>query len=127
MFMLRNRAPDRFALGKTNLKGLNAIGKMEKRRLKKKSRAQWEAERASVSPAQVRARIDRKVEGLHAEVEAQRAREYERLSPETREAWERFEELRDRDFERLRPDADMLRSLARGRRKRMTKQSGSSD
>ena len=116
MFMLRNRAPERFAQGKANLKGLNAIGKMEKRRLKKKWRAQWEAERASVSPAQVRARIDRKVEGLRAEVEAKRKREWERLSEETREAWERFEELRNRDLDRLRADEDMRRRVHEGPR-----------
>src|SRR6056297_3292124 len=42
MFILRNRAPERFGQGKSNLKGLNAIGKMEKRRLKKKWRKKWE-------------------------------------------------------------------------------------
>lgn len=113
MFMLRNRAPDRFAQGKANLKGLNAIGKMEKRRLKKKWRKQWEDERASVSPAEVRARIDRKVEGLRAEVEAQRKREWEQLSAETREAWERFETLRDRDLDALKADEEMRRRLER--------------
>ena len=48
MFMLRNRAPERFGNGINKgggeLKGLNAIGKMEKRRLKKKWRKAWEAE-----------------------------------------------------------------------------------
>ena len=113
MFMLRNRAPERFAQGKANLKGLNAVGKMEKRRLKKKWRAQWEAQRASVSSVEVRASIDRKVEGLRAEVEAQREREWEQLSPETRAAWERFEELRNRDLDAIKADTDTRRRLER--------------
>ena len=37
-FMLRNRAPDRFAEGRA--KGLNAVGQMELKRLKK----QWREE-----------------------------------------------------------------------------------
>ncbi len=60
MFMLRNRAPERFTEGRA--KGLNAIGKMELERKKKEWRAEWEAERKQVSPDQIRATLDRKVE-----------------------------------------------------------------
>ncbi|MEE4210403.1 MAG: hypothetical protein V2I43_14205 [Parvularcula sp.] len=111
MFLLRNRAPERFgaSVNGASLRGLNAVGKMEKRRLKKKWRKQWEAERRSqeaaqrrnVSVAEVRASIDRKVEEVRREVEAERAREWERFSPETREAWDRFVALRDADRERI--------------------------
>lgn len=121
MFMLRNRAPERFGNSVTkgggSLKGLNAVGKMEKRRLKKKWRRQWEEERAAssgITAAKVRATIDRKVEAIRQEVEARRAREWEQMSPETREAWERFVELRDADFERLQADDATRRALERG-------------
>jgi hypothetical protein len=123
MFMLRNRAPERFGNSVTkgggSLKGLNAVGKMEKRRLKKKWRKQWEAERAEkagVTAAEVRASIDRKIEGLRRQVEAERAREWEQMSAETREARRRFEELRDRDFARLQADEDFRRAHERGPR-----------
>ena len=43
MFMLRNRAPERFAEGRP--KGPDAVGKMERERLKKQWRKEWEAER----------------------------------------------------------------------------------
>lgn len=105
MFMLRNRAPDRFAQGKSSLKGLNAIGRQEKRRLKKKWRQkwrkQWEAERCGVSPAEVRKRLDKKLDGIRVAIEAERAAEWERLSDETRAAWEMFAQLRERDIETL--------------------------
>lgn len=123
MFMLRNRSPERFGAsangtrGGASLKGLNAVGKMEKRRLKKKWRKQWEEERAAkagVTAAEVRASIDRKIERLRRQVEAERAREWERMSAETREAWERFVELRDADFARLGVDESMRLGLERG-------------
>ncbi len=116
MFMLRNRAPERFAEG--GPQALNAVGKMEHERLRKELRAEWEAERAAknVSPAEVRASIDRKVEAIRADVERQRAAEWEQMSPETREAWKRFEELRDADFERLKYDAEMRRKHREGPR-----------
>ena len=42
MFMLRNRAPDRFSEGRA--KGLNAVGQMELKRLKKQWREEYERE-----------------------------------------------------------------------------------
>lgn len=121
MFMLRNRNPERFGVGVSggtgSTKGLNAVGKMEKRRLKKKWRKEWEEERAAKAGAtaqQIRASIDRKVEGLRRQVEAERAREWERMSAETRAAWERFVELRDADFARLGVDESMRLGLERG-------------
>ena len=121
MFMLRNRNPERFGVGvgggTGSTKGLNAVGKMEKRRLKKKWRKEWEEERAakaSVTAAEVRASIDRKVENLRRQVEAERAREWARMSAETRAAWKRFVELRDADFARLGADEAMRLGLERG-------------
>ena len=77
MFMLRNRAPARFAEG--TAKGMNALGKMETERLKKQWRAEWEAERNKVSPAQIRASIERKVEVLRQQVAAEQAAQWDAL------------------------------------------------
>ena len=96
MFMLRNRAPQRFAEGQA--KALNAIGTMEMKRLKKKWRKEWEAERASVSPAEVRASIERKVQSLRQQVDARQTAEWECLSEETRQAITRADELKARDL-----------------------------
>ncbi|MBD2841605.1 hypothetical protein [Erythrobacter rubeus] len=120
MFMLRNRAPERFGNSVTkgggDLKGLNAIGKMEKRRLKKKWRKEWEAERSTVSPEKVRARIDAKIEGLRVEIELRQQREWECLSEETRAAWDRFVELRDRDLDQAQADEEARMLVAEGPR-----------
>ena len=98
MFILRNRASDRFADGRP--KGLNAIDLMEVERLKKQWRKQWEAEQAAnqVTAAEVRARIDKKVEEVRRRVEKEQAAMWARLSDETRAAWERFVTLRERDL-----------------------------
>lgn len=126
MFMLRNRAPERFGNSVTkgggSLKGLNAVGRMEKRRLKakwrRKWRKQWEKEQSAngrgVSPAEVRASLDAKIDGLRREHELRWQREWEELSVDTRAAWERFVELRDADFERLAADEEKRRRLALG-------------
>ncbi|MEM6475723.1 MAG: hypothetical protein AAF687_06110 [Pseudomonadota bacterium] len=105
MFLLRNRAPARFGNSVTkgggSLKGLNAVGKMEKRRLKKKWRKKWEKQQRDVSPQEVRASIDRKVEAIRQECERKGAERWKRYSVETREAWERFEALKASDEARI--------------------------
>jgi len=115
MFMLRSRAPERFAEG--GARGLNAVGQMELRRKEKEWRAQWEAERAAAAPtpAEVRAAIDRKLAGLAAEHEARRAAAWAKLSEETRTAWDRFAALRDRDLVAMKADADTRRMLEQPR------------
>jgi hypothetical protein len=110
MFILRNRAPERFSEGAP--KGLNAVGKMEAERCKKQWREEWEAERCSISPAEVRAGIDRKVEAIRARLEGERAILWEQLSEETRAAWERFAELRARDIAAMEDEAGPQRLLA---------------
>jgi hypothetical protein len=106
MFILRNRAPDRFAEGKP--KAMNAVDQMEVERLKKQWRKEWEAEAERstrhVSHAEVCASIDRKIEEVRRVLEARRARQWERLTEETREAWARFVELRDRDLDAMQAD-----------------------
>jgi hypothetical protein len=120
MFMLRNRSPERFGHSVTkgggDLKGLNAVGKMEKRRLKKKWRKKWESKQRKVSPQAIRDSIDAKVAGIRAEIERERAREWEQMSEDTRKAWTEFERLRNRDFERLEADEAFRRRHERGPR-----------
>jgi len=68
MFILRNRAPERFTDG--GAKGLNAVGLMNLKRQKKQWRAEWEAEREAKapSPAEIRAVLDRKLAALKQQI-----------------------------------------------------------
>ncbi|WP_369025056.1 hypothetical protein [Qipengyuania sp. RANM35] len=98
MFMLRNRAPERFAEGRA--KGMNAVGQMDlerhRKRWRKELRREWEEEaaaeraRTAVSPAEVRASIERKVEAFRRQMEAT-------MSPRTLAAYAEFIRLRDED------------------------------
>ena len=103
MFMLRNRAPERFADGRP--RALNGMDHTRLHQEKTKWRKEWEAEQAAnnVSYEDVRAGIDRKIDEVRREVEAQQQREWDALSVETRAAWERFEELKARDLQAHRP------------------------
>ena len=86
--MLRNRAPERFAEGRA--KAMNAIGKMELKRKKKEWRAEWEAEQARVTPAEVRASIERKVKDTLALMERNH-------SPRAWAAWQEYKRIRAED------------------------------
>ena len=93
MFMLRNRSPERFADGRA--KGLNAIGKMDLEREKKKWRKQWEAERAANADKdeqQVLASLNAKLGQMHE-------RWWTQLSPRTRAAYEEYKRLEREDEE----------------------------
>lgn len=103
MFILRNRAPDRFAEGKP--KALNAIGQMEADRLKKQWRAEWEAEQRHVSAEDVRASIDPKIEEVRRRFQREAAHRWAALSEETRAAWAHFIALRNRDLAAMEADA----------------------
>ncbi len=72
MFLLRNRASKRFAASARP----NVATKGELARLKREWREEWEAEQARnhVSPEEIRASIDRKVEELRQRVMAAKAR-----------------------------------------------------
>jgi hypothetical protein len=106
MFILRNRAPERFSEGRriSGMGGLNAVGQVEVDRLKKQWRKEWEAEQANVSPAEVRASIDRKIEALRQRHAKDAAAMWAKLSDETRAAWEHFVALRTRDLDALAAD-----------------------
>ena len=112
MFILRNRAPERFATG-GGAKALNAVGQMEIKRLKKQWRKQWreewrkewEAEQHNVSPAEIRASIDRKIEDIRRRFQRESEHRWAALSAETRNAWAHFLSLRDRDLAVMQADA----------------------
>ncbi len=107
MFMLRNRAPQRFADG-GRAKGLSGLDHTTLEQHKRKWRKEWELEQQAkhtqVSTAEVRASIDRKVEEIRLRVQRERKREWDALSDETRAAWERFQELKARDMAAIDPD-----------------------
>jgi len=86
MFMLRNRAPERFAEGKA--KGLNAVGSMELKRLKQQWRKEWEEEKKREASYEhedeVLASIDRKLGKM-------RERRLFYMSPRTRALHDAYE------------------------------------
>lgn len=96
MFMLRNRAPERFTEGqlKHGAKGLNAVGKMQMKRLKQQWRAEWEAER---SPDGNGRSEDEVLEQLDTKLELMRQRYLAQMSPRTRAAFDRFKQLEAED------------------------------
>ena len=101
MFMLRARAPERYAHG-GGAKGMNAADKMDVARIKKQFQAEWAAEAAqarNVSAAEVRASIDRKIAEVRIRCAYERDRQWAKLSEETRAAWAQFVALRDRDLD----------------------------
>ncbi|WP_209347822.1 hypothetical protein [Pontixanthobacter sp. CEM42] len=104
MFILRNRAPERFAEG-GGAKGLNAVGKMELERKKKEWREEWEAERSKVA-AEARASYTRKFDAFRKSHEEKEAAKEACLTEETRQAFAHAEALKARDLARagLGPD-----------------------
>lgn len=100
MFMLRNRAPERFSEG--GARGLNAVDKMRLKRLKQAWREEWEAERRQKEPdiEQVRRELMNKVNAVKfAERKRWTEREWrlyglwqkERLRRRDRERWESYQ------------------------------------
>jgi len=94
MFMLRNRAPERFAEGKP--KGLNAVGKMELERLKKQWRKEWEAERNAAAGEEEAETL----RSLNTKLNASYENWYAQLSPRTRAAWKEYRRLEALDRKR---------------------------
>ena len=84
MFLLRNRAPKRFAADSWQKTGAATRGQLD--RLRKKWREEWEAERNDpVEIEKIRAGIARKFEKKREEVLDRRARELAEASDRTRE------------------------------------------
>ena len=86
MFILRNRAPERFAEGKP--KGLSAMDRMELTRLRNQWRKEWERERAAEQMRQEVATI----ESINAKIDLIRAKEEALESPRVRALREAYEE-----------------------------------
>ncbi|MEE1876243.1 hypothetical protein [Altererythrobacter litoralis] len=87
MFLLRNRAPERFAEGRAS--AMNAVDRMELARMKKQWRKQWEDEAKAneiADVAEARRIIDAKLEELRQRHMAREKLVWERLSDETRAA-----------------------------------------
>lgn len=101
MFLLNNRAPARFARGNNGqITGLARSGPSPSQlaRLKTQWRKEWEAEQHNVTPAEVRASIDRKIEDIRRRIARERPARRAALSEETLAAWAHFIALRDRDL-----------------------------
>ena len=84
MFMLRNRAPERFTGGKPN--GLNAVDKMQLTRLKKQWRKDWEREAAQAHASAAQATGDSFIE----RIELMHHRWFITLGPQARAAYRQF-------------------------------------
>jgi hypothetical protein len=101
MFMLKNRAPERFAAGGGGNRGmgaLNAVSKAQLDRLKKQWIAEHEASKPNVTAAEVKASIDRKIEDIRRRIQRERPQRRAVLSEETLAAFAHFASLRDRDL-----------------------------
>ena len=99
MFMLRNRAPDRFTGGKA--KAMNATDKDTLARLKKQWREEWAAEFYTARATESRA----KGQSFVAMIERMHRRWFTGMSPATRTAYRAFRALEDaRDVDWLRGD-----------------------
>ncbi len=103
MFMLRNRAPERFAAG-GGPKGLNAVSQMQLEKLKKQWLKEHEASQPHVTNAEVRASINRKIDVAHRQFQREVEVRWAALTDETRAAWAHFIALRTRDLDAM--DAD---------------------
>ncbi len=110
MFILRNRAPERFAAG-GGPKGLNAVSQMQLDKLKKQWIDEHEAAKPNVSIDEVRAQIDAKIEAVRRRVERERPERRAALSAETLAAFAHFCTLRDRDLAASGADARTVRML----------------
>ena len=91
MFMLRNRAPERFAEGRP--KRLNALDRQAMTRLKKEWHKEWAQEQALLSIREEQASIEDIVEKARR-VRTERVR---MLSPRARAAHDEYERLMDED------------------------------
>lgn len=110
MFILRNRAPERFAAG-GGPKGLNAVGQMQLDRLKKQWIAEHEAGKDNRSSEDVRRSIDRKIEEIRRRYEHERPERRAALSAEALAAFAHFTALRDRDLAAIGADERTVKML----------------
>lgn len=91
MFMLRNRAPERFSAG--SARSLNALDRMELKRLKKQWREEWERERRLADHEEEQetlAEIDEMIERM-------RANRWDNMSPRARAAYDEARRIEEED------------------------------
>lgn len=93
MFMLRNRAPKRFAAD--GARGMNALDRQRVDKLKREWRREWEREQAEQAQADEAEILD----SLNARLEAIRRNEEALMSEETRRLRDAFYESQRRDLE----------------------------
>ncbi len=86
MFMLRNRAPERFTGGKA--KAPNAVDQMQLKRLKQQWHQEWQRQHAMESAERSRARGD----DLLEQINTMHRRWFLQLGPQTRAAYRSFRE-----------------------------------
>ncbi len=91
MFMLRNRAPGRFAEGQA--KALNAIDKAELARLKKQWRKEWEEERRKESGTDE----EEVIQSINKKFGRMREEWLRSMSPRTRAAHDEYRRLEEED------------------------------
>ena len=101
MFMLRNRAPHRFAEGRSTLRagGPNAVDKMELARLKKQWRAEWEADHKRAAALKAVEQEDEAIRTLTEKLSLMAERRKIGFSPRTLAAEAEAERLRQLDEE----------------------------
>jgi hypothetical protein len=98
MFMLRNRAPERFGAGLSRgagARGDNAIDEMKLARLKRQWRREWDAEAAAVAAAEAAkslAESDDIILRINAKLERSRQNWLAGMSPRVRELYRAYEE-----------------------------------
>ncbi len=102
MFILRNRAPERFSDGRA--RSLNAVDAVKIDQLKKQWLKEHLAAEPNVTTAAVEASINRKIEEIRRNTERKQAAQWAKLSQETRAAWARFAALRERDLDAMQAD-----------------------
>lgn len=110
MFMLRNRAPKRFAAG-GGARGMSGLDKQQLARLKKEWEKDYLAKQRHVSIAEVKASIDRTIEAAYRRIAPERAARFAALTEETRAAWAHFITLRDRDLAASAADPETRKRL----------------
>jgi hypothetical protein len=109
MFILRNRAPERFTEGMP--KGMNAVDRMELTRLRNKWRKEWEQE---WDAEQLRQEVAT-MESINAKIDLIRAKEEHFESPRVRAARKALDDaIREDDANRYNPLADPEHELYRG-------------
>ncbi len=91
MFMLRNRAPRRFAAD--GARGMNALDKHRLAQMEKEWRKEWERERVTTGKREKAVVLA----SLNAKLDTMRTRKDALLSPETRRLKEAYEEAARRD------------------------------